>query len=214
MSRFVQQPGSRGSQRWLQHFVNHDPLALDAAIGVGPIKWLSPLSSDDFAEYRDKAFLDRLGITLPRRPLDSFWPSRGPQWDALGRADSGECVLVEAKAHIAEVFSPKTAASEASAQVIRHALAETTAGLGALPGLDWSLRFYQYANRLAHAYLLQQLNDVPTILVFLYFVGDKDMNGPASRAEWEGAIQVLHEALGMRGRLRNYVRDAFLAVPR
>ena len=112
MSRFVQQSGTRGSQRWLQHFVNHDPLVLDAAIGVGPIKWLSPLSSDDFAEYRDKAFLDRLGITLHRRPLDSFWPSRGPQWDALGRADSGECVLVEAKAHVAEVFSPKTRASE------------------------------------------------------------------------------------------------------
>jgi hypothetical protein len=96
--------------------------------------------------------------------------------------------------------------------MIQGALNETKTALGAVPGLDWSLRFYQYANRLAHAYFLQELNSIPTMLVFLYFVGDTEMKGPATRAEWESAIEVLHEAMGIRGKLPRYMRDAFLPV--
>jgi hypothetical protein len=210
MSRYVQKLGQKGSQRWLQYYVNYAPSIVNAAIGIGRIEWLSPLASDEYAEYRDQAFLNLLGVALHKRPLEAFWPSKGPQWDALGRSESGVCVLVEAKAHIAEIFSPPMAASKESAHEIQRALDETKAALGAMPGLDWSQRFYQYANRLAHAYLLTQLNGVPTLLVFLYFVGDLEMRGPASRAEWESAIQVVHEALGMRGRMPKFVRDAFL----
>lgn len=213
MGRVVQQRGSKGSQRWVRYFVNQVPGILDAAIGVGNIEWLSPLASDGYAEYRDQDFLNLLGITLRRRSLQSFWPARGPQWDALGRSDSGSCVLVEAKAHIAEIFSAAMSASEDSAQSIQRAFIETKHGLGVLPGLDWSRRFYQYANRLAHAYLLEHLNGVPTVLVFLYFVGDTDMKGPTSCAEWQTAIQVVYEAMGIRRRVPTFVRNAFLQVP-
>lgn len=105
---------------------------------------------DDYAEYRDQAFLDLLGIKLPTRRLAFFWPRGGPQWDALGRAASGEVILVEAKAHLNELYSPATNASESSLAQIQASLAETAQGLGVPAGYDCSRQFYQYANRLAH----------------------------------------------------------------
>ena len=68
------------------------------------------------------------------------------------------------------------------------------------------------ANRLAHAYWLQKLNDLPTRLVFLHFIGDSQMHGPETMASWEAAIEVVHEALGIRGRVPRYVQDAFIDV--
>src|SRR5262245_46671097 len=124
MARFPQKLCPKGSQRWMQWFVNHAPRVLNDAIGLGPIEWRSPLRDDDFAEYRDAAFLDRLGITLPRRPLEGFWPRGGPQWDGLGKAASGEVILVEAKAHLNELYSPASAASESSLAAIQLALRE------------------------------------------------------------------------------------------
>ena len=214
MGRFPQPKGTRGSLRWVQHSVNEGSDILGAEIGIGPIQWRSPLASDEYAKYRDSSFLDLLGIALPRRPLSSFWPARGPQWDALGRAQSGEIILVEAKAHVSEILSPASQASEDTLPLIRTSLAEAAVGMGALPGaVDWSQRFYQYTNRLAHAYLLRELNGVPTLLVFLYFIGDREMDGPESRREWDAALAVLHEALGRRGRVPSYVKDVFVNVP-
>ena len=106
MGRFPQGPCTKGSQRWLQWLVNEAPELLDQPIGLGPIEWRSPLRADDYAEYRDQAFLDLLDIRLPTRPLAFFWPRGGPQWDGLGRAASGEVILVEAKAHLNELYSP------------------------------------------------------------------------------------------------------------
>jgi hypothetical protein len=162
MSRFEQKRSFRGSQRWIQELVNNHPGILQTAIGIGHIKWASPLASEKYREYRDEAFLDRLKINPPNRSLSSFWPPGGPHWDALGKADTGEKVLVECKAHITEIFSSPSRASDSSAQLIKASLEETKTALGALPGIDWSLRFYQYANRLAHAYFLQDLNGIPT----------------------------------------------------
>lgn len=214
MDRFPQPKGVRGSLRWIQHFVNEDPGSLQTAIGIGPIHWCSPLASDAYSEYRDGAVLDLLGVKLSKRSLPSFWPARGPQWDALGRAASGEVILVEAKAHVEEILSPSTKASEHSLRRIRASLAETAAGMRTVPGaVDWSQKFYQYTNRLAHIYLFRKLNDIPALLVFLYFIGDREMNGPASCREWEAAVAVLHEALGLRGRMPSYVRDVFVEVP-
>ena len=212
MGRFAQPQGTKGSLRWIQHLVNQHSTILDAGLGIGPVEWMSPRKADDYAEYRDQAFLDLLGITLTKRRLEEFWPSGGPQWDALGRAASGEIVLVEAKAHIAELLSPPTQAQEVSAQVIRRALLEAAEAMQATPGTDWSRRFYQYANRMAHAWFLSQVNELPVCLGFVYFIGDADMDGPQSRREWEAGLTVLHEALGLRGRLPHYVIETFIDV--
>ncbi len=212
MGRIVQPRATRGSQRWLQELIATNPARLKGAIGLGPLEWLSPLEDDDWAEYRDQAFLDLLGVELELKPLSDYWPSGGPVWDGLARTASGECVLIEAKAHVREMASTCAAASPVSIARIRAALGECQAYLGGDPARDWCEGFYQYANRLAHAHLMNDLNRVPTHLVFLNFVGDSDMNGPASRAEWENAIDSAHEALGVRGRLPAYVRDAFVWV--
>lgn len=145
MPRCPQRAGTRGSQRWIQAAVAVAPRELSDAIGCGAIEWTSPLFSDDYAEYRDQAFLDRLGIVLPNRALETFWPAGGPQWDALGIAKSGEVILLEAKAHVAEMLSaPCAATAPASIDRIRESLRETEAALQAIPGVDWSRRFYQY----------------------------------------------------------------------
>jgi hypothetical protein len=212
MGRFPQALCAKGSQRWLQWLVNESPERLDQEIGLGPITWLSPVRADDHAEYRDQAFLDLLDIHLPTRPLAFFWPRGGPQWDGLGRAASGEVILVEAKAHLNELYSPATGASaESSLTQIQASLAETAQGLGVPAGYDWSKQFYQYANRLAHAYLLDRLNSIPTRLVFLYLVGDADVGGPMSRAAWEEAIHTVHSALDLSA-LPASVTDVFIDV--
>lgn len=212
MGRIVQNRATRGSQRWLQELVARDPARLDAAIGLGPLKWLSPLAADQWAEYRDQAFLELLGVDLRRRPLASFWPSGGAVWDGLAKTAAGDCVLVEAKAHASEMASACAATAPASLAKIRAALDATKARLGVDPGRDWLGRFYQYANRLAHAHLMNDLNAVPTHLVFLNFVGDPDVGGPASREAWEEVIQAALAALGVAGPLPAYVRDAFVRV--
>ncbi len=35
-------------------------------------------------------------------------------------------------------------------------------------------------------------------MVFLYFIGDQEMDGPRSREEWKGAIKVTEVYLGFR----------------
>jgi hypothetical protein len=55
----------------------------------------------------------------------------------------------------------------------------------------------QCPNRLAHQYSLRKLNDVPSTLVFLYFVNADDMHGPMSEEEWHGAVRLIHAALGL-----------------
>jgi hypothetical protein len=207
VSRFPQPQGAKGSLRWIQHLVNQNPDVLNEALGIGPVEWRSPRADDGFAEYRDRAFLDRLGVILPKRRLDDFWPSGGPQWDALGRASSGEIVLVEAKAHVTELLSPPTRARGESAEIIRHSLSEAAAGLHASPGT-----VYQYGNRLAHAWFLTHVNGLPVRLAFLHFIGDADVDGPSNRREWEAALMVLHEALGLRGRMPSYVAEIFIDV--
>jgi hypothetical protein len=211
MGRFPQGLRGKGSQRWMQWLVNDAPERLNESIGLGPIDWRSPVGADDYAEYRDQAFLDLLGIDLQTRPLRTFWPFGGPQRDGLGRATSGEVVLVEAKAHLNELYSSATGPSESSLMQIQSSLSETACGLGVRPGYDWSKQFYQYGNRLAHAYLLDQLNGIPTRLVFLYLIGDEDVHGPATRGEWDAASHTVHHALGLL-EAPAFVTDVFMDV--
>lgn len=202
MSRVEQPVGVRGSLKWIQAAVNGRPEVLDTpilgAVGRGSsVKWLSPLREDAYAEYRDSAFLNQLGVTDLDDVLASFWPRRGPQWDALGRTDSDDLLLIEAKAHVAEMFSPGTQATGASREGIERALAETAEALGAQPKADWTLCFYQYANRLAHLHFLRSRGK-PAWLVLVSFTGDDDMNGPETAEVWRAAYSVMDHVMGLR----------------
>ena len=214
----------RGSQRWLQLTVNRCPDVIDGAIAKAnvlehgeTVQWLSPLEADAFAEYRDHAFLERLGITPQNRRLEDFWPRRGPVWDGLARTSGGRHLLIEAKANIPEFDTTPTGASEGSLQKIRKAFDETRAFLRVRSKTDWSVCFYQYANRLAHLYFLRELNKVDAALIFVYFVGDTticDMN-PVSCEGWQAAIDLANHHLGIRAHspwMRNNVADVFIDV--
>jgi len=220
VSRIPQHLAAKGSQKWIQKLINEKPDLLTSPIGTQLdlpgteiITWLSPIADDEYSEYQDQAFLDLLGIKLSKVSLSDFWPSRGPVWDGLGKSDTGRVFLVEAKSHISEVLSPKTGAGVKSLRQIKKSLNETKTFLHSNSDHDWTTIFYQYTNRLAHLYLLGALNEVPAYLVFVYFVNDKDMNGPKSVDEWIGALSLLKSYLGVtRHRLDKYVAEIFIDV--
>jgi hypothetical protein len=207
-----------GSQKWLQVAVNRKPQLLQSALqrsgAIGQrisVTWQSPLEADDFREYRDGKALEKAGISNLKKPLDQFWPARGPVWDALGTTSERHPIFVEAKAHIPEAASPATRASDVSRILIDKSLGEARHFYAPKATATWSNLFYQYANRLAHHYFLKQVNGVAGVLVFLYFVNADDMLGPMSEEEWRGAVRLIHAVLGLPKDLSSYgVYDAFL----
>ena len=187
----------RGSLKWTQRAVEKRPDLLQPS-GLPEIEWLSPLRRDEFAEYRDGAFLDRLGLSHLSGALSEFWPKRGPQWDALGRAGP-RVVIVEAKAHVGEFLSPPTQASPLSRAKIQRAFETVRADLGVSNETKWTEVLFQYANRLAHLWFLRNAA-VDTELVFVDFLGDEEMKGPKSAEVWEAAFLVADHALGLTNR--------------
>ena len=187
MVRGEQGMAAKGSQRWLQLGVNRHPETLNNAIGNAfgffpdeEVEWRSPLEKDSFAEYCDSGFLSLLGLELERHPLGEFWPRRGPVWDGLAVTNRGRVILVEAKANTPEFNSSPTGAGERSLGKIRQSLNEVREFLKVRSGSDWTQCFYQYANRLAHLYLLRELNGIDAKLAFVYFVNDRS-NPPRER---------------------------------
>jgi hypothetical protein len=199
--RVVQSAGVRGSLKWIQQAVNLKPNILNEPISerIGPVRieWLSPLANDHLAEYRDRDFLDLLKLSRLREQLRDYWPQGGPQWDALARSDVDDVLLVEAKAHIGEICSPPSAASEGSRVRIEAALAAAASAIHATPRAPWIEVFYQLANRIAHLHFLRS-NGVRAWLVLVNFVGDDEMNGPSSQAEWKAAYRVVYHVMGIR----------------
>ena len=219
MGRFPQPPSNKGSQKWIQRLINEQPEQLNSQIRAKLnlpkdeyIQWLSPLKTDKYSEYRDKEFIDLLGVKLKKKTLEDFWPRGGPQWDALGKSRSGKLFLVEAKSHIKELISTMKAKDKDSARRIRRNLQETKRFLGSNAEVDWSCGFYQYVNRLAHLYILRQ-NGLSAHLLFIYFINDFEMKGPPTIHEWKGAIELLHSYLGIRRRkLQDLVADVFIDI--
>src|SRR5215213_8973728 len=203
MARIVPKTATKGSQKWLQVLTNSHPEVIDRAVATAlrskadaSIQWLSPLSSDEYAEYQDQTVFDRLDVTLPHRLLASFWPAQGPVWDGLGITARGELLLLEAKSHIPELLSSAGASNPVSMDHIRDSLEETRVYLGANTCLDWTTPLYQYTNRVAHLYLLRVLNRLPAFLIMIYFINDHEQRGPTTQQEWQGAILLQKTLLG------------------
>ena len=78
MGRFPQSVGSKGSRKWIQILINRNVEILDAylnkmyIVDEEAIKWYSPLKEDDYSEYRDQDFVEKLGISLRKMPLSCF----------------------------------------------------------------------------------------------------------------------------------------------
>jgi hypothetical protein len=213
----------KGSQKWLQLLVNKfKPIFFREILREMPhlnlncidqIEWLSPLEKDDYVEYSDSAFIDRLRVKLNHESLSDFWPNRGPVWDGLAKIDKKDILLIEAKSHIVELLSILKANANNSLGKISQSLTKTQDFLGAKSHLDWTAPFYQYTNRLAHLYFLREMNKLPAYLVFVYFINDPDMNGPSTREEWQGALKLMKTLLGLsRHKLSKYMADIFIDV--
>ena len=211
----------KGSQIWIQKVINEKPDLIDSQIRelcdssiIKEIVWLSPLRDDGYAEYRDQTFIDLLGTQLTNHPLSDFWPRGGPQWDALGKASNESLILVEAKSHIDEINSPGTGAKkQASIDLIQQSLNATKDYLKSNSKVDWSRVFYQYTNRLAHLYLLRELNGLPACLLNIYFYNDVEQGGPDTINEWKGAIELQKILLGVRRhKLSKYMLEIFIDV--
>jgi len=220
MGRIVQKADGKGSLRDIQLLINNHPAHLTSRIQEIlkqpiEIEWLSPMKDDGFAEYRDAEFIKKLGCEPLNMPLERFWPSRGPQWDGLGR--SGKSVfLIEAKANIPELLSPPMKAKdERSIHLIKKSLETTKRLVNAKSEADWSKFFYQYTNRLAHLYYLTHLNRKSAYLIFLYFTGDASVDGhPTTREEWHGAIKLMKKYLGIGkcNKLSSYILDIYIDI--
>jgi hypothetical protein len=219
MGRFPQPSDGHGSLRDTQILINDHPLLLTKAIKSkleiksADIEWVSPLEKDDYAEYRDKEFLKKISINSLKTPLNDFWPNRGPQWDALGKGSDNEVFLVEAKANIPEIVSPGSGAKGTSLELIRKSLAATKSYMQVKDQTDWSGKYYQFTNRLAHLYFFRVLNEIPAYLIFVYFIGDDSVSGPKTGAEWNAALTVMKTYFGLGDhRLSPYIADVFIDV--
>jgi hypothetical protein len=203
-----QSESNRGSLKWIQRLVEYNPGILDAQLQrlgalptEGCLTWLSPLRADEFAEYRDSDFLHLIGQGHLAAELGSFWPKRGPQWDALATDGGEQIFLLEVKAHAGEMKSTCRAEDDTSLKKIQIACDTTKQVLRADPQSDWLKGYYQYANRLAHLCFLRK-HDVKAWLVFLYITGDTEMGGPRSEAEWAPHICAVHKHLGIQQNVR------------
>lgn len=202
--RIPQLSGTKGSLRAIQQLVNLAPCLIEGKIKEAfpelephKIIWQSPLAIDDYAEYRDDAFIQKIGLSPAAMRLNSFWPARGPQWDALATTNKEYVILVEAKANIPELVSPASGASVTSKAIIDKSLNDTKAYLGIKNKIDWSGTFYQYTNRLAHLYFLRVIHNIPAFMLNVYFIGDKSVKGPESKPQWQAALKVMYTYLGV-----------------
>ena len=215
---------TKGSQFHFQNLINDYPEYLNCLIlsnspslrtyAVAHPKWISPLVSDDYTEYQDKQFLEAIGFPKLSNKLADFWPKRGPVWDALatveGKSGSKEVILLEAKSHIMELASTGCGASGKSLEQIKRSLTTVKHSLKAKRKAEWLGEYYQYANRLAHLYFLTIVGQVPTWMVFLYFVGDVKQKGPTAVVEWTVSLDKMQEALGLPK--DNLLEDAIITV--
>jgi hypothetical protein len=220
MGQYKQKSNGKGSLKDIQLLINQSSNLLEEAFinqlqlsQNTKFKWLSPLVNDEYKEYRDDDFIKLLEIDSLKVALSDFWPRLGPQWDGLCKCEE-KVLLIEAKANIPEILSPATSATGNSLKQIESSLSEVKRFIGSKSSADWSKHFYQYTNRLAHLYFLREINNIPTYLIFIYFIGDKTVNGPDTIEEWKGALKLMKQYLGIdkNHKLSPYIIDIFINV--
>jgi hypothetical protein len=201
-----------GSQLQLQIYVNVERrrAELDRAVvsalrlPTPELDWVSPLKADKYREYRDKPFLEKLGLGRLFGELKAFWPASGPRWDGLARAPGDRVILIEAKSYPGEVFGPGCAATDA----VQARTRIEKALQGAAKRLDvrdaesvadasrWMGRLYQYANRLTHALFLRD-HGVDAYMVNVCFSEDPNRRRRTTEAEWKTSCASLKLEVGL-----------------
>jgi hypothetical protein len=158
-----------------------------------------------------------------RSAWNDWWP-QGPgtiTWDAVGRwhHDGGfDWLLVEAKAHVQELWQRCQARQGDGLRRIQRAFQCTKEALGVDADRDWELGCYQYCNRISTLYFLHT-HGVSARLLFIYFTGDRRTNAdcPRTADEWyEQGLKPLktHVGLTQEHLLSRRIHELFLPVRR
>lgn len=208
-----------GSQKDLQLLANKNQDLLNQELSKIfnnsiKLEWLSPIKDDDYAEYVDQDFINRLGIDSKiTKPLKDFWPNGGANWDGLAK-DKDTVFIMEAKAHISEQMVDSTKATPKSLELIEKSLAETKAFLNVKSDISWCKgNYYQYANRLAHLYYLREINKIDAHLLFIYFLNDKTVTEKNETKEaWEKSITEVYKSLKLEreNKLSDFIHHIYI----
>jgi hypothetical protein len=215
-----------GSRLQLQEYVNAHTTRLSqeilATIDSGSkatVRWVSPLASENYCEYRDAEFMNRLGLASATDALLSFWPRGGPCWDALALIDSFDIhrepipLLVEAKSHLSEIYGDGCKAEHPdSVRKIQRALSATKTYWKVDESADWTGPLYQYANRLAHLYFFLRRLSKPAWLINIYFTDDPIES--TSIDQWKPEITKVKDAVGLSSEIPNIMEIFLSAVSR
>ena len=113
---------------------------------------------------------------------------------------SEELLLVEAKANESELKSPGCGAGDKSLTTIKAALNKAKAHLGVPADFPWHETYYQFANRLASLYFLNEMMNISARFLCVYFCGDRFPDGracPQSPDHWMEPIRRTSERLGL-----------------
>lgn len=220
MSRKTYTEETHGSQKDLQILANQHQDILNHELSkilnkTIKLEWLSPLKDDDYAEYVDQDFINRLDINSRIiKPLNDFWPNGGANWDGLAK-DNETIFLIEAKAHISEQMIESTGATSIeSINLIKKSLEETKAFLDVKSDVSWCKEnYYQYANRIAHLYYLREINKIDAHLLFIYFLNDKTVTGKSeTKEDWKQAINDVYKKLELEknNKLSDFIHNIFI----
>ncbi|MCF7875195.1 MAG: hypothetical protein K9L87_04900 [Candidatus Omnitrophica bacterium] len=184
----------------------------------GRIKWVSPIPKDNFKEYGGQNFLKQLRLDYLKDELKKFWPSRSPQWDALGLLKGGEegYILVEAKSHIGEINKRGTSSTnEANKDKIRESILNTRKRL--LNSKDnykenWKKEYYQIINRICFQNFLKENikkhSPKKVYLLFIYFINDPEKE--ASQEQWKYKLKEIKDILGIKENHIENCHDIFI----
>lgn len=178
--------GEKGSKFWIQTLVTIGQEYLLNEIKhqlphITTIKWESPKVSERYKELKTKDINQIEGASL------AFWPDNGPWWDAIGIANDGTILLVEAKAHTKETKTKCKATAQKSKNLIKKSLMATHQAL-ATKGHKyvesiWYSDFYQLANRLS--FLNHLSNQEFKVKLILLNIVDDPTYIKTSQVEWK-----------------------------
>lgn len=206
--------------RWMGRHRTEFDNRVKKVLNIDNIDWL------DFDFNCKGTNLDKeikgIDFVLSNSKLNNDWKSEWPQtgnsmnWDAIGYySDENQenCwILVEAKAHIAEIYS-KCNAGAKSMVIIDKILNKTACNLGLVYNKYWLEKYYQQANRL-YVYDLLRRNGIKAKLLNIYFIGDmsnRSRKSPQTQTGWDMPIAEKNKCFGV-SKGNSYLYDMFLDV--
>ncbi len=210
--------------RWMGRHRTLFDQRVSAAVGMpgSALKWMDFGFHERYpwpdSELRGLEFLYH--IPNLKAKWQEFWPTgKGiHNWDAvgwIGEKPHSELLLLQAKAHVAELKSSCGAKNPNSVQKIDRAMDKAKEFLCADPKADWKHGYYQTANRVATLHFLTE-EGIAARLLFVYFLGDNESNSrqcPRTEEEWNPAINAQWEHLGTTSTaLPDRIHKLFLPV--